>query len=107
MLEAKEQRREGQTVEIAVKKEEKWVGMMRPKRGHKVFEFLSGQLLELQPEDYEDDDTLAVAKGMAGGMRVSSRHRKVKVNPDAKYVSALNYRNALKKLIKHGLIKPV
>lgn len=109
MLDAKPAERDEivNEIKLPAKSETRLVGALRPKRGHKTFKFIDGKLLELQPEDYEDNEALDVGHGIIGGMRASIRRQKVKVEDGAKYVTALNYKNALKKLIKHGLIQPI
>lgn len=94
-------------ITLPVRREEKRIGFMRPKPGQKVFKFLEGRLTELQPEDFRDDDTLKIANATVGGMQARNRVRKVIINPAALYVPAINYKNALRKLIKAGLLKPI
>lgn len=67
------------------------LGTLKPKKGHSIFRFKDGDLRKVRKEDFENKVVLL----QNGKTRVV---RKLKVEKGALYVSALNEKNALKKL---------
>lgn len=83
-------------VQTPEKKQLDFVCRLRPKRGHKLFKFKDGKVEAVSLDEYEEE-VLIVGK--------TSRKRLI-IDSGAKYVCALNNRNAIRKLLKGGLIKP-
>lgn len=76
------------------KRKIQFIGAMRPRRGHKVFKFIDGEVLELLPSDYSEEV-----------IDMTGKHkRKIIVEKGAKYTSALNKKNAIKQLLRAGMI---
>lgn len=59
------------------------VGLIRIRRGHKLFRFLSGAIT---PATIEPDNTVAIEE-------------------NARYTTALNAQNAFKRLLRAGIVK--
>jgi hypothetical protein len=71
-------------MEIPTEKELKLKGQMKPKRGHKLFEY-NTKLNELQLAKFEPKEI--------------GQNKKVIIRKDCVYVTALNKKNAVKRLM--------
>jgi hypothetical protein len=78
------------------KYQEKYIGSIRPHKGHKLFEI---NLKEgtCSPAEFVQQDYV-VGKDNQG-----AAHKKVLVKPDCVYVSALNKENAIRKFLKGSI----
>ena len=79
-----------------VEKQQKQVGQLKPHKGHTVFEYnvLTGELVPAVIED-----VISVQKHHKD--LPPTKHRKIIVKEGCVYVSALNIKNAVKKLAKY------
>ena len=85
-----------------VKKELKHFGSTRIRKGHILYEvkILNDFVVSIEPAKYESV-TLDLTKTFEKGHKVGKAHKKVIMNPNCIYVSALNKENALKKIRKN------
>ena len=82
-------------ITIPVKSELKKIGELRPKRGHKIFEF-NYKTKVLSEAVFEEFDAELNPKTMN-----FFANRRIISHPDAIYFSALNFKNAEKKIRKN------
>lgn len=85
------------------KKEIRFIGSQRSVPGHTLFEY-NYKTNELQKAKFKID-TLEIKSLSIDHLQLN--HKKVIVNENCYYLQALNQKNALKKLIKIGLLKPL
>lgn len=86
-----------------IEKREKLMGRFKRHPGHTVFEFNYGKM-ELKKAKFEEQIASYERQVNTNGM--VTVHRKIIINEDCYYFSALNYDNAVKKLVKRGIIGP-
>ena len=74
-----------------VEQKEKHLGYLKPQRGHTVFEYnkSTGRLIKATFDEVEFDITK------------EKQQKRITVKEDCVYVSALNIKNAVRKLAKH------
>lgn len=72
------------------------IGQIRPKPGHKLFKFKDGDLSVVGDDEYS---VITYGNGFT--------QKRLVVEPGAKYATALNKRNALKRMLRSGLIERV
>jgi hypothetical protein len=77
-------------------KQEKLLARIRPHRGHKLFKLKNFQVTLTPEEEWVEDEVLLNMKGDY------HKRRKIKIDPEALYISALNLKNAIRKLRKKG-----
>lgn len=80
-------------VAIQQKKELKLLGRIKPKKGHRLFKLKNGKIEEVKEEDFLE------CVAFLSGRRV----KKLKVEKGCQYVSALNKKNAAKRLRREGI----
>lgn len=101
------------TKQAEQEKQLKLVGRIRPHKGHTIFEVnLSNG--EVRKAEFEDSVARYAPKTEGRSLRAHVERfdtiasnpvsRKVKVNPDCIYVSALNLNNLFRKLKKAGIV---
>ena len=82
-------------------KQEKYLGSMKPHKGHKTFKYdtKTGELTEAK---FEEDIASFVKKDKKD---LSPRRRRIIAEKECIYVSALNIKNAVKRLAKYHNVK--
>lgn len=73
----------------------KYVGTLKPKRGHRVYE-INISTLEINEATYDEKTDFV----LGNGKMKNSKRKKLIMNKDCVYVSALNAKNAIKKINK-------
>ena len=86
---------------VPIKKENKLIGTLRPKRGHKCFE-INNLTLEINEATYE---SVTISITSISGEYYN--HKKLLVKENCTYITALNKKNAMKKfnLFKFNFLK--
>lgn len=93
------------------KKEHKLIGSLRPKQGHTLWQ-INEKTLEVKQAEYENTKTISWWEALTvyrGGKII----RKVVIEKDCVYISALNQENALKRYLENkgsatmGELKPI
>lgn len=84
-----------QEIQIPVKSELKKIGELKPRRGHTIFEF-NYKTKVLSKARFEEVDAVLNTETM----KVAT-NRRIIAHPDAIYFSALNFKNAEKKIRKN------
>lgn len=79
--------------EVEQRKQLKHIARIRPHRGHKMFKINDKGIFELTEQDYENDAILTKGK----------IRKRVIIEPNTYYISALNKKNAIKKAEKQLL----
>lgn len=85
------------------RKELKFIGSQRKIIGHTLFEF-NYKTGSIKPASFKTE-TLEI-KSLSDDKSSRDSHRKVEVNEHCFYIQALNKRNAVRKMIKLGLLIP-
>lgn len=89
-------------LEIVIESEQKKtlqrVHTFKPHKGHKMFKWDGKGLFYVTEDDYETSEAELLSSGDV------MKTRKLKAQPQTSYVSALNQRNAIKKLLRMGAI---
>lgn len=78
----------------AEERKKEYIGSLRVRPGHKLFKFKDGVIDVVGDDEYEDI--------LFGPGKIK---RSLVVDPDARYVSALNKKNAIKRLLRSGMVK--
>lgn len=87
-------------VQKEIEKQEKLVGRIKPQRGHTLFEVnLKEKTIEKVLFEVQD---IHFDKAKNG---ITTAHKKVIRKPNCIYISALNRKNVIKKLVKRGIVK--
>lgn len=84
-----------ETVNDEKPSELKHVGTLKPKKGHRVFE-VNISTLEINEAAYEEKTDFV----LSNDKMKNSKRKKLIMNKDCVYVSALNAKNAIKKINK-------
>lgn len=119
--------------EREARRESKMISSYRPKKGHKMYKFCNGVLSELKDSDYYDSEVNILERPPITWVQIKNKDgkrvrpgnrkiikkdhnkegsymktsRKIRIEPDTKYFSALNLDNAKKHCAKHGMIVKV
>lgn len=83
-----------------VEKKVKHIGSIRPNKGHTLFEFDRNAMV-IRKAKFERDEVVSFEKE-ANPKKLGTSHKRVIIKEGCFYLSALNHKNAIKKLIKLG-----
>jgi hypothetical protein len=78
-------------------KKRKFIGRIKPNKGHKVFEF-NTKTFELRVAEVEESDTISLDDSLS--TKNGTSKKSIITKDDCVYFSALNRKNALKKIEK-------
>lgn len=78
--------------QVSIEKKTVFLGTLKPKKGHKMFE-VNMKLKTIEPATFDDPPLLKFTDAQIG---VKTAKKKITINQDCVYITALNKKNVVK-----------